>query len=32
MLHHNGKTAAIDRTDFKELVASNKRYRERNAA
>jgi len=32
MLHHNGNTATIDRTDFKDLVASNRRYRERNAA
>jgi len=32
MLHHNGNTATIDRKDFKELVASNRRYREGNAA
>jgi len=32
VLHHNGNTATIDRKDFKELVASNRRYRERNAA
>jgi hypothetical protein len=30
LLHHNGKTAAIDRAAFKELVASNRRYRKRN--
>ena len=32
MLHHNGNTATIDQKHFKELVASNRRYRERNAA
>ena len=32
VLHHNGNTATIDRKDFKELVASNRRNRERNAA
>ena len=30
LLHHNGNTAVIDRAGFKELVASNKAYRQRN--
>jgi len=31
VLHHNVNIATIDRKDFKELVASNRRYRKRHA-
>jgi hypothetical protein len=29
VLHHNGNTATIDRKDFKEFIAANKRHRKR---
>ena len=29
VLHHKGNTATIDRKDFKEFIAANKRHRKR---